>query len=282
MSKEIIKMKTRQVFREYMVGWTLREITDEFDAARVDCDLTYYANTSGERRSLIEQYYRTVSWTDISSVRRILEVYGTVLHQAQTYAESDNFGDNWQEEKKVEYDKLLHFLRKDGFNWIDGRIISGVSVPSLTAIKATTNEFDAKHLNDLIRRMESSVESDPDLAIGTAKELIESCCKTILAERGKPVSGTPKISNLTKQTFRELELVPEGIPEEARGADIIKRLLNNLGTIGNNLSELRGLYGSGHGKHGQTKGLATRHAKLATGSAAALATFLFETHKEKP
>jgi hypothetical protein len=80
--------------------------------------------------------------------------------------------------------------------------------------------------------------------------------------------------------LKELKLVPEGIPEGARGADVIKRLLSNLGTIGNGLAELRGLYGTGHGKHGSTSGLGSRHAKLAVGAAATLAVFLFETHKE--
>jgi hypothetical protein len=66
----------------------------------------------------------------------------------------------------------------------------------------------------------------------------------------------------------------------SRGSDIIKRLLSNLGTIGNGLAELRGLYGTGHGKHAKTGGLTARHAKLAVGAATTLATFLFDTHKD--
>jgi hypothetical protein len=77
-----------------------------------------------------------------------------------------------------------------------------------------------------------------------------------------------------------LKLIPEGIPDTARGADVIKRLLSNLGMIGNGLTELRGLYGTGHGKHGTATGLGARHAKLAVGAAATLTLFLFETHKE--
>jgi hypothetical protein len=80
--------------------------------------------------------------------------------------------------------------------------------------------------------------------------------------------------------LRELKLVPEGIHDVARGSDIIKRLLGNLGTIGNSLAELRNLYGTGHGKHANTGGLSARHTKLAVGAAATLATFLFDTQKE--
>src|SRR6266403_1615737 len=126
-----------------------------------------------------------------------------------------------------------------------------------------------------IRRIEQSIESDPSLAIGTAKELVETCCKTILAERGRPVTGTPDMPALTKETLKELKLVPDGISDATRGSDVIKRLLNNLGTIGHGLAELRGLYGTGHGKHGKTSGLAPRHAKLAVGAGTTLATFLF-------
>lgn len=146
-------------------------------------------------------------------------------------------------------------------------------------LKKATACFDAKHLAEQIHRIERSIESDPALAIGSAKELIETCCKTILAERGKPVSGTPDIPTLTKHTLRELKLVPEDIHEATRGADVLRRLLQSLGTIGNNLAELRGLYGTGHGKHGEFEGLSPHHARLAVGCAAALVTFLFETHK---
>lgn len=154
------------------------------------------------------------------------------------------------------------------------------SGPSLSPLKEHAKILNANHLEEQIRRIEDSIESDPSLAIGTAKELIETCCKTILAERGKLVSGTPKISTLTKETLKELKLVPEGIPDAARGADVIKNLLSNLGTIGNGLAELRGLYGTGHGKHGRSASLSARHAKLAVGAASTLAVFLFETHKE--
>ncbi len=151
---------------------------------------------------------------------------------------------------------------------------------NLNQLKETTFVFDAKHLTEQIQRIEKSIETDPSLAIGTAKELIETCCKTILSERGKEIQGTPDIPLLTKETLKELQLVPEGVPDSSRGNNVIKRLLQNLGAIGNNLAELRGLYGTGHGKHGKAQGLTPRHAKLAVGAASTLVTFLFDAHKE--
>lgn len=161
---------------------------------------------------------------------------------------------------------------------IVSRLLAGG--PSLDDLKQKAASLDANHLAEQIRRMEDAVETDPSLAIGTAKELIETCCKTILRERGREIPGTPDIPTLTKATLKELNLVPEGVPNAARGADVIKRLLSNLSTVGHGLAELRGLYGTGHGRHGSTSGLTTRHAKLAVGAASTLAIFLFETHEQ--
>ena len=161
---------------------------------------------------------------------------------------------------------------------IASRLLAGG--PSLNDLKQKAEALDASHLAEQIRRMKDSVETDPSLAIGTAKELIETCCKTILAERDIEISGTPDIPTLTKTTLKELNLVPEGIPNSARGADVIKRLLSNLSTVGHGLAELRGLYGTGHGQHGSTSGLTSRHAKLAVGAASTLVIFLFETHEQ--
>lgn len=151
--------------------------------------------------------------------------------------------------------------------------------PSLVDLKQQARVLDASHLAEQIRRLEDSVEKDPSLAIGTAKELIETCCKTILSARGKEIPGTPDIPTLTKATLKELNLVPEGVPKAARGAEVIKRLLSNLSTVGQGLAELRGLYGTGHGQHGSAAGLTARHARLAVGAASTLAVFLFETHE---
>lgn len=158
--------------------------------------------------------------------------------------------------------------------------LQGGSV-KLHNLKAAAESFNSAYIAKQIERMEKSVESDPALAIGTAKELIETCCKSILTDRGVVMTGTPNINTLTKTALKELHLVPETVSDSTRGKDTVKKILSNLATIGVGLAELRSLYGTGHGKESQTKGLHARHAKLAIGSASTLVTFLFETHKAK-
>jgi hypothetical protein len=52
--------------------------------------------------------------------------------------------------------------------------------PSLDSMKDIAVVFNAEYLSNQIQRMEKSIESDPALAIGTAKELVETCCFTVL------------------------------------------------------------------------------------------------------
>jgi hypothetical protein len=193
--------------------------------------------------------------------------------EESVYSPSTAFFSDSEQEVDKEKQRLIEECKAIATRLLSGQV-------NLDHLKQTATTFDARHLAEQIRRIENSVNDDPSLAIGTAKELIETCCKTILSERGKPITGTPDIPTLTKATLKELRLVPEGVSDASRGSDVIKRILQNLGTIGNGLAELRGLYGTGHGKDGKANGLTARHAKLAVGAATTLATFLFDTHEE--
>ena len=183
-------------------------------------------------------------------------------------------------------------LRNDGYEIVPktkmgGRAIYAARRIALSAdvhvntLKKKFTGTDANYVLEQITRMESAVENDPGLAIGTAKELVETVCRTILDERNIPIEGSPDLPKLVKQTAKELKLTPSDIPDEARAADSIKRLLSNLATITNGVAELRNSYGTGHGKSAKSKGLGPRHAKLAVGAASTLAIFLVETHHDK-
>ena len=284
MSKDIVNKKTRQVFRELMVGWYLREIEDEFKAAGIECDTNYTPEVQGQRRSLVGQYYRTIDWTSWKDVRKVTNLYENTLLQIQ-----QNMNRTTSEEERrrmrAKFNELITWLGKDGFDFDGTRLVprAGGAARQLIEVGMSAAKMDAAHLSDQVRRMTEAIErDDPALAIGTAKELIETVCKTILEERGKPIRGLLDIPVLTKETLKELKLVPEDIDETKRGAEVIRRVLRSLGTIGNDLNELRALYGTGHGKGAKARGLSSRHAKLAVGVATAYATFLLETHQECP
>lgn len=183
------------------------------------------------------------------------------------------------------------YLRVDGFEIAEKTRISGkaifigrnvgiVSAPGIASAKQALTGTDLVYVSQQITRMEAAVLNDPGLAIGTAKELIETCCKTILNERGAEVPKGDDLPQLVKRTVKELKLTPNDISDAAKAAETIRVLLSNLASITNGLAELRNRYGTGHGKDAKAKGLSARHAKLAVGAASTLAVFLAETHRE--
>jgi hypothetical protein len=275
MTHELISKRTRNQFREHLVGSTLREIQMAFDAADIAPNTTYQPKESGQRRGLVEQYYASIDFTNHDDVRKLLQVYEGILTELPNRPFPAG-PQNGQAAKSLETS-----LRRDGFVFENGHLIPSSGSYALSSVKAKAVELDAEHLAGQIKRIEHSIDSDPAQAIGSAKELLETCCKTILAERGKESLERLDVQPLVRRTMEELQLVPEGVPEEAKGARTIKALLGNLASIGQNLAELRNLYGTGHGKNGRTKGLSPRHARLAVGAAITLVVFLFDTHKER-
>ncbi len=145
--------------------------------------------------------------------------------------------------------------------------------------KEIVNFISEEYVTKQINLMETSMENSPDLAIGTSKELIETICSTILEERGIEIDKNWDLLQLLKQTTKQLQLTPDGIPDTIKAAKSIKSILGSLTTVVQGLSELRNQYGTGHGKKASFKGLTSRHAKLSVGAASTLAIFLLETHK---
>lgn len=161
------------------------------------------------------------------------------------------------------------------------RLISHSETQILSRAKSVADSLDAGWMAKEIERLENAIDRDPALAIGTAKELIETCCKTILTKRDVAFTKSDDLGNLTKKLTKELQLVPEEISDEAKGADSIRLILRNLTQISSNLAKLRGLYGTGHGRDGQHRGLQPRHARLAAASAVAFIDFATETYRQR-
>lgn len=159
--------------------------------------------------------------------------------------------------------------------------IHNLNSRSVSRARSVADALDAGWMQKEIERLENAIDRDPALAIGTAKELVETCCKSILTKRGVEVSRGADLPQLTKLLAKELQLVPEGIPDEAKGSETVRLILRNLSSLTQYLAELRGLYGSGHGRDGQHRGLEPRHARLAVGSAVAFIDFVTDTHRRR-
>jgi predicted TIM-barrel enzyme len=114
----------------------------------------------------------------------------------------------------------------------------------------------AQHIADQVVRMEQAIDrNDCWLAIGTAKELVETACKTILSELGVSFGGNADLMDLYKLVRKELKLLPEDISDAAKASATIKNILSNLATIVQVFRNSAILTGLGTGQKVEPRGL---------------------------
>jgi Abortive infection C-terminus len=133
-------------------------------------------------------------------------------------------------------------------------------------------------IREHLSRLQRVSQSDPPLAIGTAKELIESTAKTVLQERGLKVDDRDDLPTLVKRAQEAVGLHPSTTKPGPDGTDAVKRILGGLTTIALGLGELRNRgYGTGHGPRGERIGLRPRHARLAVNAAMTWCSVMLDT-----
>lgn len=174
-----------------------------------------------------------------------------------------------QQEYQIQYSNCKRIIDriKSSFN--------AIQLPTESLKEAFSSEYITRHL-DLMLQMQTE---NPTEAIGKAKELIESCCKTILEKKNEEIDKTWDITKLVDTTVKLLRITPNDIPEDIPEAKSMKAILGNLRAIATNIASLRNTYGSGHGKSASYKGLQERHAKLAIGSSVTLVNFLWDSYE---
>ncbi len=159
--------------------------------------------------------------------------------------------------------------------------IQGIASPLQPTAEKLKEQFSSEYLTQQIDLMLKMQAENPTEAIGKAKELIESCCKTILDRCQIPWDKDWTVTNLAGETMEHLKLMPSDIPESAPASKSMKALLGNLLQVATRMAELRNPYGSGHGKSATYKGLEERHAKLAVGASITFVTFLWDTFEKR-
>ncbi len=230
--------------------------------------LTDRATSSGFITLENYQYYRT---TLISSKLKLLvpefvkncrtpdEYWEFIKNKFPSYAERRNY-------IREEFNPLLNELES-------------LSYDNKNMLASFKDKVDSKYISQSIDLMISLQKENPTEAIGKAKELVESCCKTILETMGISYEKNDDLSDLTKKTFKILNLLPEDIDDDLPLSKTLKQILGSLRGVTSGLAELRNPYGSGHGKSATYKGLSERHAKLAVGCCSTLVTFLWDCYE---
>jgi hypothetical protein len=160
------------------------------------------------------------------------------------------------------------------FDWRFCRTDDSVLIAQSESIKSF---LDTEYVRSQIQLMTENIETAPHVAIGKAKELIETCSKAILDEQGISYQNGATVIQLMKLACGSIDLAPEN----EKGQEGARKVLSSLTTISQGISELRNLFGDGHGKSADFIHLPPRYARLAVGAAVVVGNFMLDTYKER-
>jgi hypothetical protein len=266
--KDLISTGTRGLFRNLMTDSTVNTISsafhDEGFAASPGCT---YENSS-VRRVTTQEHLESVNWTDPAHVQRACRVFEHLLI-------------DWHDSPYL--DRFYASLRRDGCT-VDypgtGLITPPADRGTLRPLPSMATLTDPSAIQEQLDRIRRAIIDDPDpaLAIGSAKELVESTAKVVLIERGRTVNEKDDLPALARAAQEALGLHPSSTTPGPDGSDAVKKILGAVSTIATGLGELRNRgYGTGHGPAATRVGLRARHAHLAVNAAVTWCQLLLDT-----
>jgi hypothetical protein len=264
MTKEPISKATRTEFRELLMGLVLRDIDTIFEAGGFSPKLDFAPNVSGQRRSLVEQYYANIDFRSPDAVRGLLITYAEAIDRYKrahkTAMSADEIADR--------IDPSLRRMARDGFSYENGNFRSqgpGVLTSRLSDISAVL-------ISEQIDKARAKVDAgDSAGAITNAYTLVEGLLKEILRRHAVPFNDKEgDIRALYQLAADPLNLNPKGENLES----YLKTILQGL------KSQVAGLYelaNKASDRHARRYHPAPHHAKLAVNATFSLCEFLLDS-----
>lgn len=140
--------------------------------------------------------------------------------------------------------------------------------------------LNTEYVNNKISLMNEAISRDTDLAIGTAKELIEIACKSILFKHKEKIDKNWNLGQLMKHTYNVLDFKSKRASNPEKAEICIKQILQGATSMINGIAELRNAYGTGHGKEANFVTLESKYAKLIVGIVSELVIYFLATDGE--
>lgn len=194
------------------------------------------------------------------------------------------------EEAQMLVEQFNKHLRMDGWQILPASEMSGRPIYGYLPFSSEgalifgpardiSQRLNSAYLGQQVTRLQASIVSDPELAIGTAKEFLESITKSLLKAKGLTWTTSDSFPQLVKKLVKALPVVPEGLDKSSETQAAITVMVNNIGSIVDKLAEIRNWHGTGHGKPTDTEYLLLQHqARFAVGISVQVAHFLFECY----
>jgi hypothetical protein len=137
------------------------------------------------------------------------------------------------------------------------------------------------HIEQHVDGIERAVTEDPGLVFDLAKTVVESTCRTILAERAVTFSPSDDLPQLFRAVSRNLPFLPIELSTNAEIRGSLVQTISGLHTAIQGICELRNQCGSvSHGSAGPRPTLESAQALLAAEAADAIIGFLYRVHQQ--
>jgi hypothetical protein len=267
--RELISPAIRNAFRNLatdLIVRTVEELWEGHGFAPVLPDELKYVDT-GQRRTTFMRYAEGVDWSDPEHVRRALLVFEDFIREYRDPAST--MPEKWLADISVR-------LEREGFILDERGHITWQAPPVL--VRDLGNLHDASGIVVELERIRRDLTSDPQGAIGAAKQLIESTAKTALRELGESVEKNPDTPVLVGRVHKLLGLDAASAPEGPDGSKAIKKILSGAVNIAVGVAEFRNQgFGSGHGQASAPAGLGVRHARLTVNAAVTWCELILDT-----
>ena len=253
--QNIVPLKGYSTFKDEY--WQHRVRNNDYDDDWFFTDPRFLFK-SGTDKALLD----AVCYMFHPEVRNEKEPWGTILEQVNKLIEPDGF-------------EIYAASKMSGRNCYAWRKIVEDFCVTSSFNEEIKNILSSDYVNSQIQLMNDSIENNPHVAIGKAKELLETISKKILTDENIEYASDEKLTSLDKKVRKLLNL---SVDENSSQIPGVKQILGGLAGISSGMSELRNSYGDGHGRVVNFKTLPSRYAKLAVGVASTYVLFLLETY----
>ena len=234
---KVFSSRTLGEFEAASASIPLRPLDRAFDGAGIRLGKDP-GGPNGARRVQFRRYLAGVNQHDPQQLDRLGAALGALIEQVA--------------ESKQAF--LVTAAERDGFVFANG-VFRAATTAQLSF--AVSRAEDLALIDDRARRLYLLANDSPKDAIGGAKALVESVCRTVLRLMGEPAPAkTADLGDIAKSTLKALE-------DDTNRALMISEY-KQLGSVVAHLAELRNL--------------SRRHARLAAGAAGTFAGFIAEAY----
>lgn len=263
--------KVTHLLLDELTGWTVREIDGLFEGNEIALGEAEPNPDVSVRRHQVRAYLASLRLETSATDRvKLTGVLTDVLQQIARRTEEDPLvprlaQQRWEQTLAAEgfsIDPETHAVTAPG---------EGQGTASHDSLSAVT---DHVAIHDHLVRLSRTVDTDPRLAVSTAKALIESTAKIVLTERGQPYSRAEKIPALVSQAQAALGLSPRGVSDEEPA---LRKVLQSLVALTQGVTEIRNQVGVDHGTEEVPGWIRPRHARLVVGAAQVWCQLMLET-----